>query len=398
MTKTKKEPFLRIVRRNDVSQGKKFLFKLYCVLGAVVISLLFLWAAGGKNPFLAVRYIFEGTFYQNDDGVLDTSRIWSFLKEVVLLLAVSVALTPAYKMKFWNIGAQGQILVGALAYACFMTYLPPYLPNWALILLGFVAALLAGGLWAYLPAIFKARWNTNETLFTLMMNYVAILLVSLFVNLWRGKKSALGIINGFNNEGWLFTIDYTVHGNRVQNAVLFPLILVFLLTVLMFLYLKFTKHGYEIQVVGDSVSTARYTGINVRHVIRRTLFLSGALCGFVGFLYVSNFSHTLSTTLDNGYGFTAIIVCWLSGFNPFVMIGYSALIVFLNKGALNLQDCGFSANLNSYSAQFVIFVIILSLMLGNFFAEYRILFRGSARKRSRLLTEGLALPAAKEDK
>jgi ABC-type uncharacterized transport system permease subunit len=378
----KKEPLIRIAKKSDIPFGKKALITSLCLFAALAVSILFLWVVSMKDPFIALKYIFEGTFEINTKG-FSTIKLWAAVKEIVILLAVALALTPAYKMKFWNVGAQGQILMGALASAVTMIYLDGKAPSWAIILLGIVSSLLSGALWAWIPAFFKARFNTNETLFTLMMNYLSVLTVTLCYNVWKGSASSMRNINSQDEAGYFPSL--------AGNNVLLPLLLVLVLAVTMYVYLHYTKHGYEINVVGDSISTARYTGINVRHVIRRTVALSGALAGIVGYFYVACFDHVISPTTSGSYGFTAIIVCWLSGFNPFIMIGYSALMIFLDKGARNLSNVSYSPMLNEYSTQFVVFAVIVAIMLAKFHCEYTVIFRKktSAEIRRASLTKGL---------
>lgn len=388
--KTKKEPLFRIAKRNSVTWQSKTKAVVLTIGTALLISVLFLWLVSMKNPFVAIKYIFLGTFENK-------IRFWAFMKEMVLLLGIGLALVPAYKMKFWNIGAQGQILIGALVTAYCMLFLPESIPSYAVILISFVLAGLGGAIWAFIPAFFKSKWNTNETLFTLMMNYIALALVAFFVDRWRGSKSSLGTINTATKRGW---VDFKTGNTGIDSfvstylnsRVIIPLLVVFALTLLIFFYMKKTKHGYEIKVVGNSIATARYTGINVGHVIRRTMFLSGFLAGIMGFFYVSCFDHTLSIETSGGYGFTAVIICWLSNFNPFVMIGYSSLMVFLDKGARNLSNVGYSTALNEYSTQFIIFLIIIAIMLTTFFVRYHIVpgrMMFSSKHYERILTKGL---------
>jgi simple sugar transport system permease protein len=391
----KKAPFARIVRRSNLTKGQIFLYKAITILGAVVISLLYLWIVGKKNPFEAVMYIVEGTICFNSNGLVQ-SKFFSFLKFLTILFAISLALIPAYRMRYWNIGAQGQVLIGGLLTACCMIYMGGKAPSAVIILVSLVAGGLGGAIWAYIPALFKARWNTNETLFTLMMNYIAILLVNLSTNIWRGKASAMTTINMTSEAGWFPKWD--LPNVRGEEYVMIPLILVLLLMGFIFFYVKYTKHGYEISVVGSSVATARYTGINVRHVIRRTVALSGLICGIIGFFLVSNFDHTISSSTDQGYGFTAIIVAWLAGLNPFKSLGYSALIIFLDKGARNLADSGFATSLNSYSCEFVVFLLILAILLGHFFSQYGIVFRKNKDRLEKSLTSNLVLSDNKEEK
>lgn len=184
-------------------------------------------------------------------------------------------------MRFWNIGAEGQILAGGIATAAVMIYLGDTLSTPVLLVIMFVVSALAGALWGFIPAIFKARFNTNETLFTLMMNYIAIQLTSWCVSLWENPKgsNSIGIINPSTNSGWfpsIFGKQYTLN-----------VIIVLSLAVAMFVYMRYSKQGYEISVVGESENTAKYAGISVGRVIRRTMAISGAICGLAGFIAVS---------------------------------------------------------------------------------------------------------------
>ena len=218
-----------------------------------------------------------------------------------------------------------------------------------------------------IPAFFKARWKTNETLFTLMMNYIAIQLTSFCVSKWENPfgSNSVGVINPDSNEGWIGNMFSAGFNRDFGWAVL----IVLLLSVLMYIYMSRTKHGFEIAVVGDSENTARYSGIRVNRVFVRTMAVSGALCGFAGFLAVASASHTISTSTAGGRGFTAIIVAWLAKMNPFVMILISALLTFLDKGAIQIaSDYGLSQDVSK-----IITGIILFFVLGSeFFINYRI--------------------------
>ena len=230
-----------------------------------------------------------------------------------------------------------------------------------------VVSLLAGAAWGMVPATFKAVWNTNETLFTLMMNYVAIQLTSYFVALWENPvgSNTVGVINQRTKDGWFPELFGQEYGLNV--------VLVLLLTVGMFLYLKYSKQGYEISVVGDSENTARYAGINVKKVTIRTMAISGAICGLAGFIAVAGTSHTISTSTAGGRGFTAIIVAWLAQFNTFVMILISFLLVFLQKGAIQIAS---QFNLNDYASNIITGIILFFILGSEFFINYRIILRG----------------------
>ena len=306
------------------------------------------------------------------DGAFGTSRrIWVLLQNIAILLCVSLAVTPAFKMRFWNIGGEGQIMAGCLATAACMIVLGDKLPNWLLIAAMLVASLLAGGIWGLIPAFFKAKWNTNETLFTLMMNYVAIQLVAFFIIIWESPAGSgnVGIINQQSQAGWLPTIG--------TNRYMLNVLIVAVLTVLMYVYLKYTKHGYEISVVGESERTARYVGIKVERVIMRTMIISGALCGLAGFLLVAGTDHTITTTLSDNRGFTAVMVSWLAKFSPVFMVFASFLIVFLDRGASEIAtDFG----LNEAFGDILTGVILFFIIGCEFFITYQLHFRGRAAK------------------
>ena len=267
-------------------------------------------------------------------------------------------------MRFWNIGAEGQILIGGIITAGLMRSLGPSIPAPALLVLMAAVSLIGGCVWGVIPAVFKARWGTNETLFTLMMNYVAIQLTSYCVALWENPagSNSVGVINQQTKWGWfpkLFGKEYSLN-----------VILVLTLTIGMFVYLKYSKHGYEISVVGDSENTARYAGISVRRVTIRTMAISGAICGLAGYIAVAGVGHTISTTTAGGRGFTAIIVAWLAQFNSFVMILISFLLVFLQKGAVQIAS---QFNLNDYASNIITGIILFFIVGSEFFINYRLI-------------------------
>ena len=297
------------------------------------------------------------------EGAFGTQRrIWNTLADTAMLLCIGVGLAPAFKMKFWNIGAEGQILVGGLASAACMIYFKS-IPSGILLLIMFILSGLAGGIWGAIPAVSKVKLNTNETLFTLMMNYIAIQLTSYFVALWENPKGSncVNIINPDTNIGWF----PAVFGRQY----LLNVVIVMIMVVLMYLYLKRTKHGYEIAVVGASKSTARYAAIDVNKVTIRTVSLSGAICGIAGFIAVAGQSHTISTNTAGGKGFIAIIVAWLSKFNTLVMILVSLLLVFLDKGAREIAS---KFNINDHMSKMIMGIILFFILGSEFFINYKI--------------------------
>ena len=234
-----------------------------------------------------------------------------------------------------------------------------------------IASVAAGALWGFLPGIFKAKWNTNETLFTLMMNYIATQLAAFFIIVWEVPKGSgkIGIINQNTEAGWLPVLG----GQRY----LLPILLVAILTGVMYIYLNYSKHGYEIAVVGESQRTASYAGIKVERVIVRTMILSGAICGLIGLLLTAGTDHTLTTTIVGGRGFTAVMVSWMAKFNPIMMIFTSLLIVVLSRGASEISSV-FSLN---HSFADILTGIILFFIIGSeFFISYKVSLRKSKKE------------------
>ena len=295
-----------------------------------------------------------------------TRKLWTLGQNIAILLCVSLAVTPAFKMRFWNVGGEGQILIGGLATAACMILLGDKLPNWLLILIMLLCACGAGAVWGMIPAIFKAKWNTNETLFTLMMNYVATQLVAYFVIVWEVPKGAgkIGIINQATESGWLPQVG--------PSKYFLNILVVAVLTMLMYLYLSRSKQGYEISVVGESERTARYVGIKVSRVIVRTMAMSGALCGLAGLLLVGGTDHTITTTIADGRGFTAVMVAWLAKFNPLSMVFTSFLLVFLDRGASEISTI---FGLNHAFGDILTGIILFFIIGSEFFITYELKFR-----------------------
>lgn len=360
MNQHTKVPLVRIVKRESISFWRAWLIRLIGLVLALAASAIVIYAIVKLNPLKVYVAMFDGNFGTE-------KRVWVTLRDMVMLLCIGVGLAPAFKMRFWNIGAEGQILVGGIATAAVMIYLRTAMPTWAMLLVSFVVSLVAGAVWGLVPAIFKARFGTNETLFTLMMNYVAIQLTSYCVALWENPfgSNTVGIINQQTKAGWfpsLFGQQYLLN-----------VIIVLVLTAVMFIYLRYTKQGYEIAVVGESERTARYIGINVKSVVIRTMMISGAICGLAGYIAVAGASHTISTSTAGGSGFTAIIVAWLAKFNTFTMIVVAGLLVFLEKGAIQIAS---QYNMNDFASKMVTGIILFFILGSEFFTNYRLVFRG----------------------
>ncbi len=359
-----RNPLFHVAKRAALPWYKSWAIRFCAVLAALIVCGLITTLVTGEDPVAVYVSMWKGSF-----GT--ARRFWVLLQNIAMLLCVSLAVTPAFRMRCWNLGGEGQALIGCLCSAACMILLSGKIPNWAVIVCMIVSSILAGAVWAGIPAFFKAKYNTNETLFTLMMNYVATQLVAYFCVVWENPKGSgqIGIINPNSQIGW-----FPVIGGQKY---LLNIIIVALVCVAMHIYLNYTKHGYEIAVVGESERTARYVGIKVDRVIIRTMLLSGALCGLAGLLLVGSTNHTLTPTLVEGRGFTAVMVSWLAKFNPIWMILTSLLLVFLGRGAGEIAT---NFGLNQSFGDILTGVILFFIIGSEFFINYQIKLTKSSGK------------------
>ena len=364
MRKQNRGPILHISKRSALHWYQAWGIRAAAIVLALIVCAVVTTALTGENPIGVYKTMFAGAFGTK-------RKAWILGQNLAILLCVSLAVTPAFKMRFWNVGGEGQILAGGLATAACMILLGDKVPNWLLIVLMVISSIVAGAIWGGIPAICKAKWNTNETLFTLMMNYVATQLVAYFVILWEVPKGAgkIGIINQDTQAGWLPQIG--------SYKYLLNILIVAALTLVMYFYLKRSKQGYEISVVGESERTARYGGINVGKGIVRTMMISGGLCGFAGLLLVGGTDHTITTTIAGGRGFTAVMVAWLAKFNPLMMVFTSLLLVFLSRGASEITTI---YGLNHSFGDILTGIILFFIIGSEFFISYRLSFLKQTKK------------------
>lgn len=372
---TVREPLFHLAKRSSIHPAAAWGIRL----AAVVIGFILCGAAAfamieklQQNPGKIVDFYesFIKGINTSNKSFLENRKLWSFFKETAILLCISLAVTPAFRMRFWNIGAEGQTLMGVLGAIGVAFYLKDSVPGWALLLLMLAGALICSAVWAVIPAIFKAQWNTNETLFTLMMNYVATFLVSYFLVIWvPSGSSSLGKLN--IQKLPVIPVSKT---SSINDSFLITLI-VLILTGLLFIYLKYSKQGYEISVVGESMRTAQYSGINVKKVIIRTMLVSGLLCGVAGYLIGAGLDQSVTTESVGGQGFTAIMVSWLAKFNPLVMILTSALITVLGAGAEQITK---TFNVRGALPDVFVGIILFCIIGSEFFINYQIIFRKKA--------------------
>ncbi len=354
-----KTPLIRLSKRSQssLSPAAAWLIRLGSILLALLLGCLVV-AITGNNPIKAYGTMISGSL---------GSKVYfqQTVKKAIPLLGCALAIAPCFKMRFWNIGAEGQITAGALAATFVARTLGAKLPSLPLLLIMAAAAILGGGLWGLIPGFFKAKWNTNETLFTLMMNYIIIGVVAwLQAGPWEAR------------QGRIAQFDAAAQLPRVAG-IHCGWIIVLLLVLFIHVYMRHTKQGYEIAVIGDSIRTAQYAGMNVGRIMMRTMFLSGAISGLVGFIIVAGANHTLAHDVAGGVGFTSITVAWLSQLNAFAMIAISMMLGVLTKGADTLQTV---MNIPAAISDIIIGLLLFCMLGCEFFINYQIIFRHKAGK------------------
>lgn len=358
------EPLFHIVKRDAIPLYKSVAIRVIAIILALCACALFMFIVTGCAPVELIERMLAGNFGTK-------RKLWILLMNLALLQCISLAVTPAFKMKFWNLGAEGQTLIGALVSVILMLRLGGSMPQWLTLIVIAAAAMLAGFIWGIIPAFFKAQFGTNETLFTLMMNYVAMQLVLFFIPFI--DKSGSNVIRSISSPWGAFWFP-EILGSRYGLVVIISL----LLTVFMYIYLKFSKQGYEISVVGESENTARYIGINVKKVILRTMAISGMLCGLAGFIFAVGKDATVNVNTVGGMGFTAVMVSWLAKFNPVIMTLASFLIIFMQNGSSQVIE---DLKLGNSSVGGIITGIMLFFIIGcEFFVQYKLQHHSSKKE------------------
>ena len=357
-----REPLIHLTRRMNVSVW----FAWSIRIGAFVLSILVCCLVSCLlSDKVTVGFFFKHLL----EGAFGSSKlIMTLLRDLAIYLLLALAVTPCFEMRYWNIGGEGQALMGALGCSLVIVTTSGKLPIAGTIALSFAAALVLAMIWAVIPALFKAKWNTNETLLTLMFNYIAICLGAFLIkkvtpmgtgilNFKTGTLASLGV-----GDFWITVVTVAV------------------LTVMMFIYQKYSKHGYEISVVGQAPNTARYIGINTKKVIVRTLLLCGLLSGIAGFLLVSvkDASFLSDSTTEStvaGRGFTAVLISWLAHFNPLAMALTSFLVVFITRGA---NQVGNMARLGNSYAGMMVGIFFFFIIATEFFINFKVNFRSKS--------------------
>ncbi len=362
MSEATKTPLIRLAKREAMDPKKVWAIRIGSIVFAFILGMIPILMAG-QNPFQSYGIIISGALSK-------PGYIRQTVKRAIPLLGVALAIAPCFKMKFWNIGAEGQITMGAILSSAVAIYMQSFMPRFPLLILMMLAGAIGGAIWAFIPGFFKAKYNTNETLFTLMMNYIAIGIVKwLQGGPWEGRPGTQ-IIPMFGNNARLPNVFGIYCG----------WIIVLVLVVIVHIYMNYTKHGYEVAVIGDSENTARYAGMNVGWIMMRTMLLSGAICGIVGWMLVSGANGTLNSDVAGGVGFTAITVAWLSQLNSFAMIIIAGILAIIGKGSATLQT---KLNVPASVADIVSGILLFCMLGCEFFINYKLIFRGKADKGAR---------------
>jgi len=318
-----------IVKRENCPLWKQAIFYLIAIAAALLLGAVILIVIDA-DP---VEYYFRMFTMGTVDNPIAGTFFMSYLQEFVPLVMTALGLSLAFRMRFWNIGGEGQFIMGAIAASAVAILLGETLPSWAVLLIMCLAAMLVAGLYGLLVAALKVRFDTNETLLTLMLNYIAIYVLKFLIETkasWNFflDPEALRPLPKDHPEGAMFPTIPIVGRFELNVCVIFA----FIIGVIVYLYLKKTKHGYEISVVGDSAGTARYAGMKVNKIVLRTVFLSACMIGLASAFKMGSVGK-LSDTITNDVGWTGIIVAWLAKLNPIAIFVISALMCVLHFGS-----------------------------------------------------------------
>ena len=348
MTNESKTPLIRLAKRDAMDPKKVWAIRVGSIVVALILGMIPILMAG-KNPFQSYGIMISGALSK-------PGYIRQTVKKAIPLLGCALAIAPCFKMKFWNIGAEGQITMGAIFASFIAIKLAPVVQSrFVVVSLMMIAGIIGGAIWAFIPGFFKAKYNTNETLFTLMMNYIAIGIVRwLQGGPWEGRPGTQ-IIPMFPDNALLPRVFGIYCG----------WIIVLVLVVLVHIY------------IGDSLNTARYAGMNVGWVMMRTMLLSGAICGIVGWMLVSGANGTLNSDVAGGVGFTSITVAWLSQLNSFAMIVIASILAIIDKGSATLQT---KLSVPASVAEIVSGILLFCMLGCEFFINYKLIFRGKKDK------------------
>jgi simple sugar transport system permease protein len=347
-------------------------YPLAVSLGAILVALVIggiLIALAGGDPFASYAHIAEASF--GNIGVLSDTIV-----KATPILLTSLACAIAFRMKLWNIGAEGQFIMGA--YGASAIVLTPVLPAntspWIFIPVMILAGMLAGAVWGLIPGFLKARFNVNEIISSLMMNYIAVAWVNFWVfAVWT--EGGFQMTRQFPENAWLPKLLNYAEKIPIFSGLTTHLGLLFgiLAAVVLWLIVYRSRWGYEIRLIGDNPQAAKYAGINITRNIVLVMMLSGALAGLGGMSEVTGVVHRLQTSpIAAGYGFTGIIVAWLSKLNPLVAILVSILFGALLLAGREIQPSGVPKMIQG--------VILVCLIASDFLLRYQVRIERTAKE------------------
>ena len=358
------QKLFHITKRLDVSLKYKIIVRVISILVALIACaiILFIFKPGKFGIFF--KESFNSLFGSKN-------KFFNTLYEFAFLLGIAIAILPCFKMKFWNLGGEGQVLMGCVAAALVSKYVGPLVPNFLCVIIMVICAMLAGGLWAFIPAFFKAKFDTNETLFTLMMNYIAMGVVEFFVFFVNPTHGTFA-----NLTAGVYTCD-------TNTSILISTIIVAVMTLFMFVYLNYTKHGYELSVVGETRNTAKYIGINVKAVIIRTAIICGVLAGIMGYLVVAK-QTSVNKDIIGGKGFTSVMIAWLGHMNVIEIVIMAFLVAFITRGSNQVAT---KLDLNTSFVKITIATFLITILAFEFFLNYEIHFNKNFFRKNKELKE-----------
>jgi simple sugar transport system permease protein len=321
-------------------------FIISLLLGALVL------AASRTNPLQAYGAMFNGAFGS-------ARRFQYTIVESLPLLMCGLGVGIAFRLKFWNIGAEGQYVWGAIGITWVMQFWT-FLPTPMLLPIGLVVGMILGAIWAGVPGFLKAQWSVDETLTTLMLNYVAIGLAEyLYINAWKAPLGNMGTPE-FPEAAWLPRLWGKIHSG---------LFIALALVCILYFLLYRTRWGFELNMIGKNPRAARYQGVSIKKNIVIAMLLSGAICGLAGSVNTAAIAHRLTRGVDAGYGFTGIIIAWMSGLNPFASIIVAVALAAITTGADALQ---IAMKLPESMGEVLQGLVLIPLLAGSIFVEHRL--------------------------
>lgn len=355
-------------RLQQVSGWYSFGVSLVAVVIALLIGALVIAMAGG-NPWASYAHIAGASF--GSVGVFSDTLV-----KAIPLMIVGLACTLAFRMRLWNIGAEGQFFLGAFGASAIvlLPVLPETAPKWLFILLMALAGMACGALWGFIPGFLKARFNVNEIISTLMMNYIAVAWNDFFIYaVW--SESGFQMSKVFPRNAWLprladYAAQVPIFGGLTTHL---GLVFAIIAAVVVWFILYRSQWGYEIRLVGDNPNAARYAGIPITRNIVLVMVVSGALAGLAGMSEISGVVHRLQGTISPGYGFTGIIVAWLAKLNPAAIVPVSILFGALILAGREIQPSGIPKLIQG--------IILVCLIAGDFFLRYNVSIVRQAEER-----------------